>query len=543
MSKVATYLQEHILGEVTINPAVLAALSRDYSPLQITPEMAVYPRVTNDIRKAARFAWQLAEKGHALPLTPRGAGTDETGGAIGKGIVVSLAAHMNSLLEFDAKQKLVRVQPGLSLGNLSTALSMQGMMIPSFAMLPGYGTVGGVVAANVNGPLAGKYGSVGKWVSQLEVVLANGDILQTERLSKHALNKKKGLQTFEGEIYRTIDSLIEDNAQLIAEKVGFDERDTTGYSALASVKQKDGSFDLTPLFVGSQGTLGVISEMIMKTEFMSATMGVAAIAFSGVEAARDAIDQLDSLEPAMLELYDGTFFSVAAARGKNYKFIMNAGGDVGAVVVVGFDDFSERSRVKKLKRIEKLLSKAEVYIEAADGDEAMDLRALCEVTAFTLTPDSRNVSAPPVVDGVSVPRERAEEFMVAARDLAEKYGVMMPIHGRMLDNTYYARPILQLHKVGDKQKIFKLLDEYTNLVGYFGGHLIGNGSEGRLKARFAYKQLDPEVIALFEAVKAAFDPQGILNPGVKQSLEARQLVPHLRSDYDVSAHAEYVPYN
>lgn len=543
MSKVATYLQEHILGEVTTSPAVLAALSRDHSPLQITPEMVVYPRVTNDIRKAARFAWQLAEKGHAMPITPRGAGSDETGGAIGKGMIISLAAHMNGLLEFDAKQKLVRVQPGLSIDSLASALSLQGMMIPAFAMLPAYGTIGGVVAANVNGPLSGKYGGVGRWVSQLEVVLANGDILQTERLSKHVLNKKKGLQTLEGEIYRTIDNLIEDNAQLIADKVGYDERDTTGYSALASVKQKDGSFDLTPLLIGSQGTLGIISEMIMKTEFMSATMGVAAIAFSSIEAARDAIDQLDSLEPAMLEIYDGAFFNLAAARGKNYKFIMNAGGDVGAVVVVGFDDFSERSRIKKLKRIEKLLNKLEVYIEAADGDDAVDLRALCEVTAFAVTPESRSESAPPVIDGVSVPRERAEEFMAAARDLAEKYGVIMPIHGRMLDNTYYARPILQLYKVGDKQKIFKLLDEYTNLVGYFGGHLIGNGSEGRLKARFAYKQLDPEVTALFEAVKAVFDPQGILNPGVKQPLEARQLVPHLRSDYDVSSHAEYVSYN
>jgi FAD/FMN-containing dehydrogenase len=120
---------------------------------------------------------------------------------------------------------------------------------------------------------------------------------------------------------------------------------------------------------------------------------------------------------------------------------------------------------------------------------------------------------------------------------------MMPLHGRMLENTYYARPILQLHKVGDKQKIFKLLDEYTNLVEYFGGHLIGNGGEGRVKARFAYKQLEPEVVALFDAVKAVFDPHGILNPGVKQATEVRHLVAHLRSSYDTAAAASYVLYN
>jgi len=106
MSKVAAYLQEHILGEVSTNPAILAAFSHDMSVLEITPEMVVYPRVTNDIRKIARFTWQLAEKGHVLPLTVRGNGTDETGGAIGKGIIVTMPAHMNRIFEFDPKQKI-----------------------------------------------------------------------------------------------------------------------------------------------------------------------------------------------------------------------------------------------------------------------------------------------------------------------------------------------------------------------------------------------------------------------------------------------------
>ena len=82
MSKVAAYLQEHILGEVTTNPAILDAMSRDGGVLHLMPEMVIYPRVTNDIRKVARFAWQLAEKGHVLPVTVRGAGSDTTGAAI-----------------------------------------------------------------------------------------------------------------------------------------------------------------------------------------------------------------------------------------------------------------------------------------------------------------------------------------------------------------------------------------------------------------------------------------------------------------------------
>lgn len=543
MSKVAAYLQEHISGEVTTNPAVLESLGRDLSVLEITPEMAVYPRTTNDIRKIARFTWQLAEKGHVMPITVRGSGTDETGGAIGKGISVVMPAHMNRIFEFDTKQKLIRLQPGANAATVNSALLLQGMMIPSLPSSATYGTIGGIVSSGENGPFAGKYGDVSKWISQLEVVLANGDILQTERLSKRELNKRKGTQTFEGEIYRSLDNLIEDNAPLIAEKVASDVRDNTGYSAIAKVKQKDGSFDLTPLFVGAQGTLGVISEMIMKADFVSASLGVAAIAFSNSEAARDALDQLVGLEPAFVEFYDGSLFALADARGKKYEFLKNAEMQPSAVVVVAFDDFSDRARSKKLKRIEKLLGKTEAYVETAEGEAAEELLVLREVTALVTVPDGKTASAPPIIDGAYVPREQSEEFLTAAKALATKHAVVMPFHVRVLDNTFYARPVLQLHKVGDKQKVFKLLDEYASLVAYFGGHLIGNGSEGRVKARFAYAQLDPEVLELFAAVKAIFDPHGILNPGVKQPNEIRQLIPHLRSSYDTSAIASFVPYN
>ncbi|HMH69946.1 MAG TPA: FAD-binding oxidoreductase [Candidatus Saccharimonadales bacterium] len=143
MSKVAMYLQEHISGEVVTNAALLGAMSRDGSVLEIAPEMVVYPRTTNDIRKVARFAWQLAEKGHMLPLTARGSGTDQTGAAIGKGIILSLPAHMNAILEFDAKQKLVRVQPGINAKALNDALLLHGVGIPSMPYSAAYSTVGG----------------------------------------------------------------------------------------------------------------------------------------------------------------------------------------------------------------------------------------------------------------------------------------------------------------------------------------------------------------------------------------------------------------
>ena len=131
MSKVASYLQEHILGQVSTDPAVLSSMSHDASVLEIKPEMVVFPRTTNDIRKVARFCYQLAEKGHVLPITTRGLGSDQTGAAIGKGIILSTPAHMNTIYEYEPKQKLVRVQPGVNFGALNDALRLHGVSIAS----------------------------------------------------------------------------------------------------------------------------------------------------------------------------------------------------------------------------------------------------------------------------------------------------------------------------------------------------------------------------------------------------------------------------
>jgi FAD/FMN-containing dehydrogenase len=537
MSKVGTYLQEHIAGEMTTNPAVLAAMSRDAGVLEVAPDMVVYPRLTNDIRKVARFAWQLAEKGHLLPITARGHGQDTTGASIGSGVVVSFPAHMNNILEFDAKQKLVRLQPGVNTRSLRDALLLQGLGIAAMPVSPVF-TVGGVAANNSSNPLAATAGFMGDWIQQLEVVLANGDVLQTERLSKHELKKRKGLSTFEGDIYRNLDGLIEDNKQLIIDSLDPDMCDSSGYAALAKVKRKDGSFDLTPLFASSQGTLGIISELIIKCDFISLHTAVVVAAFPHGSQARDCLDVLSQLNPSFLEYYDGQLFEIAADRGKRYSVNQDIEGTPGAVVVLGFSDFNERSRQKSIKRALKVFEQTEASVEYGDGDEATNLLGIRDVTAFTRLPEKARAIAPALIDGAFIPNEQFENFLSAVIDLAQAYHIPLPVYRRALQGTVYIRPEFSLQKPGDKQKIFKLIEEYSDLVAQYGGCLVADDGEGRLKTRFAQKHIDADILELYRQVKAIFDPYGILNPEVKQEIDARQLVKYLRVD-DMISNADY----
>ena len=240
MNKVASYLRGHVTGEVSTREDVRDAMSTDGGILKLKPEMVIYPRNTNDIRKVARFRWQLAEKGHILPITVRGAGTDATGAAIGKGVSLVTAAHMNRIFEYDNKQKLVRLQPGVTVNAINQAMATHGVCIMPLVGSHPYGTVGGAIATATTGRLAGKYKTIDPAIDQLEVVLANGDVLQTKRVNKRELNKLKGQQGFIGDVYRGIDRIIEDYADVLDT---LKSNDAVGYNIIADVKQWTGRSD------------------------------------------------------------------------------------------------------------------------------------------------------------------------------------------------------------------------------------------------------------------------------------------------------------
>lgn len=529
MSKIAQYLNEHVLGEVSNLASLRAAYSRDGSVFEITPEIVVFPKVTNDVRKVARFSWQLAEKGHVLSLTPRGLGTDTTGGAIGSGIVIDLARHLNSILYVSTKdkQRIVHVQPGVTLGTLHETLKWHGITLGAYTPDVADMTVGGAIAAGVVGRSSGKYGTVADSIERMEVVLANGDLMETGRIAKRELSRKKGEQTLEGEIYRQIDGIIDDNAELIATLSS--DNDNIGYR-IDKVKQKDGSFDLTPLFVGSQGTLGIISEVVLDTHFYSDDESVCVVVCETKEEAHDITDMLKQLDPTTLEIIDGAYYQAARARGKRFMFDTDGELVFASLIYASFDEFSDKARSKKLKKAEKLLAKRSTSIYTSEEHRLDDLYALRDVEQAVALPLRIDETLVPVCDGAYIPTERIEEFTSLAGTLAEKLHVTLPLKINALTGIVSTRPTLHLKKVSDKQKIFKLASEYAALVHKVGGTVAGGQAEGRINAFAGYGQLDDAVVQLNESIRKVFDPFGTLNPGVKQPVDLKVLARQVRSE-------------
>ncbi len=527
MSKVSTYLQSHILGEVSVRSDVRDAFSTDAGVLQVEPEMVVYPRVTNDIRKVARFAWQLAEKGHPLGITTRGGGTDATGSSIGKGLTLALAAHMHEIFEYDIRQRLVRLQPGVSTAALQQALRLQNTTIPVLRGSRGDGTIGGAITSAVGGMYATGSGIL-ETIDQFEVVLANGDVLQTERISKRELNRRKGKEGFEGDLYRGIDGLIDEYAEVISK---IPSGDYVGYSAIADVRRKDGSFDLAPLFIGSQGTLGVISEMILKAQPIPEHRSTVVMTFENRELARDAIDELQRLDPKVLEYIDGSFYDQAIRLGKSYGFYGAEPRKNAVVLVVGFEADSERVIKKAVKRLQKTFGAHEsVSCTVFDAKQSAEVESILDVVRYVSVPDQEDTAASALYSGFGVPLSHLETFRQGLDTLATKEHIDLPFAGHVATGIYGVYPVLSLKKVGDKQKVLKLIEGLAQLIDSVDGTLVAEGGEGILKSRAVRTRLDEKERELYDAIRKVFDPHGTLNPGVKQDVDLKTLAGYLRSE-------------
>jgi FAD/FMN-containing dehydrogenase len=378
----------------------------------------------------------------------------------------------------------------------------------------------------------GSNGEIGSAVKKLEVVLANGDLIETSRISKHDLNKKLGLQTFEGEIYRKLEGLIEDNEELIKQLAADQTRDNIGYKNLSLIKAKDGSFDLTPLFVGSQGTLGIISEIVLRSEFYKD----GAIAVAVVEDpahARDITDKLIELEPSTLTTIDGELFRRAAKLGAQAS-LLGSVESIGTVIYVEFNDFNERVQAGKLKKMRKLLTKLNVGMIDTSDHQYDEFDAVLSIGESLRRAENDDAIALPIIDGAFVPAGRREAFTEALAELSEKHHITLPLVTNVLTGTINAYPVLKLDVIGDKQKLFRLLAEYADLVTKSDGAFVSDGGEGRLKANIAWATLAEGEVALYEQLRAIFDPFGTLNPDVKQKNDVRGLVAALRSSYDAT---------
>lgn len=541
MNKVAQYLQDHLVGEVMTSTDAREYFSTDGSIFKLAPQIIVYPRAENDIRKTTRFAWQLAERGRSMPITARGSGTDQGGGAIGGGIMLVFPAHMNRILSLDSNKGYMVVQPGLNYGKLQQTLHTHGVFLPPFPASLEYSTIGGAIANNAAGEKSIKYGVTKDYINQLRVVLANGEVINTGRISKRELNKKMGQANFEGEIYRTIDAILNENKILLEQNKPLTNKNAAGYD-LWGIRDKDGSVDLTSLFVGSQGTLGIVTEAKIESEAYNPKTTLIAAMFDSIENATQAVLKLRSVEPSTIELVDDQLLNFIDTHNPNQLKNVVPKPFPKVILLIEFDDALKRVQKRRSKKAKKILQELAREVKITqDEHEQEDLWKIRHSAAAVLWQNVGTKKALPIIEDGIVPPERLAEFLHKSYDLFKAFHLDIAVWGHAGNGNLHMQPFLDLNQLGDRQNVFKLMDAYYKMVIEMGGSTSAEHNDGRLRGPYLKALYGTEIYELFKKVKQLFDPYNTLNPGVKMEVTIQDLQPLMRHEYSMHHLYDHMP--
>ncbi len=542
MNKVAHYLQEHLLGEVSVSPEVRRHFARDGSIFELLPQVVIYPKNEDDVRKTARFGWQLAERGRSLGITARGGGSDTSGAALGAGIMLVFTAHMNKLLKLDPKNGLAVVEPGITYAALAQTLHSHSWFLPPYPQSQQYATLGGGLANNASGEKSVKYGATLNYVRQLRVVLANGDVIETRRLNKRELSHKMGLASPEGEIYRAVDTLLEENDAVIqrASERLKSKRRATGYN-IFDVRGPDGGLDLTPLIIGSQGTLGLITEASLDLLPHSQQTHLSLVSLDNSNDLEKVLPAILELKPSAVEMINKVALDQVRADNPNYF----SGLDVPAGeihLLVEFDDLKAADQKEAAKKLEAIATRAGAEYRAAESAADQDkLWQIRHSVAVIMTHPHGQAKAVPVAEDVSVPVDRLTEFLHQAAKIYKASGLVPAVWGRAGDGVVLMQPVLNIGNLGDRQKLFRISEELYDLAIELGGAISGGHNDGRQRGPYLKKMFGEEVYGLMEKVKQIFDPHSVLNPGVKLGVSLDDAKALLGSDYHHGSRHQHLP--
>lgn len=536
-------LKALIKGDVETSDEALTAASHDASLFEVRPEVVVDPKDVEDVKKLVKYASDHA----GVNLTARSAGTDMSGGPLTQSIVVSFTKYFNKIKEVsDKPQPKIKgvdisgyavTEPGVYYRDFDKeTMAKGGQIMPSYPASRELCTVGGIAANNSGGEKTLTYGKTERYVRRLKMVCADGNEYEFTALKSSELEAKKALQTFEGEIYRNMSKLIDDNEEIIKNARPIVSKNSCGYY-LWNVHDKDNdTFDLTKMIVGSQGTLGMITEVefaLVKPKLHSHLL---VVFLTSLDQLGETATHILKYNPESFESYDDQTLKVA------FKFLPQLMKQMGGnIITLGLSFVPEMMAVLE-GGLPKLVLMAEFTADTDEEalkmatDAQASLKGFHEKTRVTKTAKDENkywtirresfnmlrkhvhgVRTAPFIDDFVVPPATLPQFLPKLYTLLEPYkkDLTYTIAGHVGDGNFHIIPLMDLKKEKAHTIIEDLSVKVYELVHEFKGSITGEHNDGIIRTPFIKMQYGDAVYKLFEDTKKIWDPKGIFNPGKK----------------------------
>ncbi|MHB8442794.1 MAG: FAD-binding oxidoreductase [Patescibacteria group bacterium] len=532
MDNLKNELTKIVKGKATDDISVLESYSRDASIFKMTPKIVVFPEDVHDIEELVKYVESKNKDGVDLSITVRSAGTDMGGGPLTESILIVMPEHFNKILGID--NHIATIQPGVYYRDFEKETLKRNMVFPSYPASKELCSLGGIISNNSGGEESLSFGKTENFVEELTMTLSDGNTYKFGNLTKEELKSKMELQNFEGDIYRKMYKLLSENRELIKSKKPVVSKNSSGYT-IWNILKDDSSFDLSQIFIGAQGTLGITSEIKLRLVDTKKYNGMLLLFLKDFNNIPEIVNTVLKYNPTSFESFDNYtfklalkfFFAFSKILGSNivklsFSFLPEfllvlRKGMPKLILLVEFqsDDMEEiKNNIAKLNKEVSLYNNLFTKVSGSP-EETKKYWAIRRESFNLLRQRIKNLKAAPFIDDIIVRPETLEEFLPQLYKILDDSKLLYTVAGHIGDGNFHILPLMNLQDEKERAKIYPIADQVYNLVLKYNGSITAEHNDGLIRSPYIEEEFGNKIYGIFQEIKNIFDPHHIFNPHKK----------------------------
>ncbi|MDP2598458.1 MAG: FAD-binding oxidoreductase [Candidatus Liptonbacteria bacterium] len=548
-------IKQFFHGDVLTDEKTLAEYGHDYSIFEVRPQIVVFPKDVLDVKNLVKFVAKKKSEGENISLTGRSAGTDMTGGPLTQSIVVSFTpvpgtgqvSYFNHIKEIGSDYAVV--EPGVYFRDFAEQLQQRGLLYPPYPASKDLCALGGMVNNNSGGEKTLAYGKTEDYIEELKIVMGDGELHTLRPMSAGELRPKLQEESFEGDIYRRILELIEKNYDEIHAAKPAVSKNSSGYFLWNVWDRK--TFDITKLIVGSQGTLGLLTEAKLRLVKAKKYSRLAVIFLRDLAPLGNLIVELLKFKPESMESYDDKTLWVAlrflpsiikSMKGSFFKLIWKflpeaimvlRGGLPKMILLVELTADDEGELDRQMRALGDEVKKFKLPVRLLKDEAEEEKYWIIRRQSFKLLHDhSIGKDTAPFIDDIIVEPKYLPEFLPKLNQILDKYkkDLIYTVAGHPGNGNFHVIPLMDLKDKRVRDLIPVISDEVYKLVFAFHGSMSAEHNDGLIRTPYLEAMYGKKMASLFEGVKEIFDPQNIFNPGKKVGGSLEYSLEHVKRD-------------
>jgi FAD/FMN-containing dehydrogenase len=522
-------------GDVDDSPATLVKYSTDASIFYVKPSVLVFPKSTQDIKKLVLFAAEEKKKGRNISLTARAAGTDMSGGPLTESIVVEFTKYFNHLLELGDNYAVV--EPGMYYRDFEKQTLTKNLILPSYPSSRELCALGGMIANNCGGEKTFRYGKTERYVDSISMIMADGNEYEFSKITQGELEKKMSLENFEGRLYKELFKLINDNYDLLKKAKPDVTKNSAGYYLWNVYDKEEGTFDMTKIIVGAQGTLGFMTKAKLNLVQPKKASKLLIVFMKDISLISKLSGIILPFKPESFETYDDKTFRLAIkywpeilgqVKSSLVKIILKTFPEFWLIMTGGIPKLVLLAECTgdTQEEVEQIANNAKQAIHKSLGsdikiritqshEETQEFWVIRRESFNLLRKHVKGMRTAPFIDDFSVKVEHLPEFLPKLYEVLGHYKIIYTIAGHAGDGNFHIIPLMDLTDPASKDIIKNLSHEVFDLVLKFGGTIDSEHNDGIVRTPFLRQMYGEKIYDLFVMAKHIFDPLNIFNPGKK----------------------------